>query len=777
MTIRPPGLTDQQPVKQDLDLYAASYVPAWQLNVNKAPGVYVPLPAREHEHDHAAWIASWSAPGVWNEPQRQLPKTLSFVQHHLGHLDALCDAELDAQHARFATFSKYHVELSRYKESQGVPSGLFECHVPGVQEFTPPAMAGDLVQLRRLIQEHHGTDGFIYTARIFACQRRLGKVILHIPGIHIVPGHFNLEFFHNSRTIFNIKYELTAGTLDDSPWMRSHLFPEASHGRMQTELTKLIHFRWYDKSLNLEQQKAVQDIVHRPYALTSKEAEDGSLAEVPFLLHGPAGTGKTKTICEAILQVLLNNPHAHILACGPSNTATDTLAARLIAHLRDPSDLLILNADTRTFAEVPEPILPFCHIENGIFALPPFEKLMRYRVIVGTCAALSDLSQNRCRNADLAKFEQYSSQGVRWIHPTVKHEIKPHFTHLFVDEAGQATEPETIAVMRVVEHPGVAVVLAADHKQLGPQIESSLARQRGLDVSLFERLMDRSIYADHPYARRNLLRNPRPALPFAYPPFCNLHRNYRSHQAILMVPSFLSYDSSLAACATKVDDIATRLQRIPVEFIAHEGQEEMTDLNVVHSWYNAEEIRLVKEKCEQLQKWVDPKDIAVIAPFREQVVKIRAALRSAKLGAVGVGTVEDYQGAEAQVVIISIVRARERFLDGDLTANLGLINQKRRMNVALTRAKQMCIVIGNATLLASDPHWRVFLKFCKRHGVCFGTALPESLNSETVEALSTMERAYLLQADGRRVLGQDAAYPEYTELLVGGAAQMVLEGE
>ncbi|ORY84351.1 P-loop containing nucleoside triphosphate hydrolase protein [Protomyces lactucae-debilis] len=690
---------------------------------------------------------------------------------YLKHLESLCDLELEAQYARFATYNRYDTALLPLERADA-PSGLYVCEVPGVQEFTPPAMPGDLVQLRQLIPERQMADGYIYTARVYACERRKGKVILQIPDIWYHSGRFNLEFFYNSKTMFNIKHELAAAALDASTWMHSHLNPKPHHGRIQTELTRLLPFKWYDKSLNLEQQKAVQDVVHRPYG-----------DEIPWCLHGPAGTGKTKTVCEAILQVLLDKPDAHVLACGPSNTAADTIAMRLIAHIRNPADLLVLNLDNRTFAEVPEPLLPFCHVTDGSFTMPTFQQLMRYRVIVGTCTAICELTQNRCRNLDLAKFEAQAMQKVQWLHPAMQHTIKPHFTHLFIDEAGQAGEPETIAVLRVVEYPGVSVVLAADHKQLGPQLESSVARQKGLDVSLFERLMDRSVYCDHPYARRNLMKNPRPALPFAYPPFCNLYRNYRSHPAILMVPSFLSYDSSLAACATDVDGVATRLGRIPVEFIAHEGKEEMTDLNVVHSWYNTAEIKLIKERILKLQEWVQPKDIAVIAPFREQVVKIRFALRAVQLAAVGVGTVEDYQGAEAQVVIVCLVRAQERFLDGDLTANLGLINQKRRMNVALTRAKQLCVVIGNASLLASDPHWQVFLKFCKRHGVCSGTPLPASLQVDSIEALSTMERAYLLRHDDERVLGgstithEQNGYPAIAELIVGGTAQMVLDGE
>ena len=69
-----------------------------------------------------------------------------------------------------------------------------------------------------------------------------------------------------------------------------------------------------------------------------------------------------------------------------------------------------------------------------------------------------------------------------------------HYTHIFVDEAGQATEPEAMIAIKTMANRNTNIVLSGDPKQLGPIIRSSIARELGLEKSFMERLMDREIY-------------------------------------------------------------------------------------------------------------------------------------------------------------------------------------------------------------------------------------------------------------------------------------------
>ena len=69
-----------------------------------------------------------------------------------------------------------------------------------------------------------------------------------------------------------------------------------------------------------------------------------------------------------------------------------------------------------------------------------------------------------------------------------------HFTHIFIDEAGQTLEPEAMISIRTLASSETNVILAGDPKQLGPIVHSGVADALGLGVSYLDRLMDREVY-------------------------------------------------------------------------------------------------------------------------------------------------------------------------------------------------------------------------------------------------------------------------------------------
>jgi len=69
-----------------------------------------------------------------------------------------------------------------------------------------------------------------------------------------------------------------------------------------------------------------------------------------------------------------------------------------------------------------------------------------------------------------------------------------HFTHMFYDESGQATEPETMIAIKTMADNLTQVILSGDPQQLGPIIRSNVARELGLQTSYLERLMDTDLY-------------------------------------------------------------------------------------------------------------------------------------------------------------------------------------------------------------------------------------------------------------------------------------------
>merc|ERR1719272_1969068 len=85
---------------------------------------------------------------------------------------------------------------------------------------------------------------------------------------------------------------------------------------------------------------------------------------------------------------------------------------------------------------------------------------------------------------------------------------------------------------------------------------------------------------------------------------------------------------------------------------------------------------------------IQAKDIGIISPYGAQVTEIRGWLPQNVKAVSQVSTVDAFQGSEREVMLLSLVRANKR---GDV----GFVADWRRLNVALTRAKVLCIVIGH----------------------------------------------------------------------------------
>lgn len=172
---------------------------------------------------------------------------------------------------------------------------------------------------------------------------------------------------------------------------------------------------------------------------------------------------------EAIRQLLRCNPSARILACAPSNSAADLIAIRLTALSK--AELFRAYAPSRSKDQAPNALLDYVVMnKDGHFSVPPMRQMLAYKVVVTTCVSASMIS----------------GIGV----------ARGHYTHIFIDEAGQATEPESMISIKTMADNSTNVILSGDPKQLGPIIRSNIARELGLETSFMERLMKREVYND-----------------------------------------------------------------------------------------------------------------------------------------------------------------------------------------------------------------------------------------------------------------------------------------
>jgi predicted DNA helicase len=258
-----------------------------------------------------------------------------------------------------------------------------------------------------------------------------------------------------------------------------------------------------------------------------------------------------------------------------------------------------------------------------------------------------------------------------------------------IDEAAQATEPAAwTAILRADR-----LILAGDPYQLPPTILSSEAAAGGLAVSLMERLM-----ATHGtvVGRR-------------------LQVQYRMHKVIGGFSSEACYEGELQAAEpvrghllTDLPGITTQaLTSLPMRFFdtAGAGYDEEPD---GESRCNPQEARLAARLVrELLAAGVPAEAIGVIAPYSAQVRRLRELL--SEESSIDVDSVDGFQGREKEAIVLTLVRSNP-------TGEVGFLADTRRMNVAMTRARRLLVVIGDSATLGGHPFYSDWLAYVERVG-------------------------------------------------------------
>uniref|UniRef100_A0A8D3DHK6 RNA helicase n=1 Tax=Scophthalmus maximus TaxID=52904 RepID=A0A8D3DHK6_SCOMX len=444
------------------------------------------------------------------------------------------------------------------------------------------------------------------------------------------------------------------------------------------------HF--FNPELNPPQREAVKRIL------------EGECRPIPYVLFGPPGTGKTITLIEAILQVYHFIPSSRVLVCTPSNSAADLICIRLHdSGFLHAASLARVNASCRQDESIPEVLRLYSRAGEDI------RQACYNRIVVSTCSSAG----------------MFHNLGLQ----------VGHFTHVFLDEAGQATEPESSIPMSLVSERDGQIVLAGDPRQLGPIVKSKLAAAFGLGVSLLERLMSNPLYSRHDWGY-----NPKLVTKLIY--------NYRSHEALLVLPSKLFYQGELCCKAPRaIADSLCQWKNLPKKgfpllFHGVRGTEMREGNNP--SWFNPVEAVQAMLYCCQLSKKlynpVNASDIGIIAPYKKQCEKIRVLLGKVGLSDIKVGSVEEFQGQEFLVIIMSTVRSNESVQSDDLQSALGFLANPKRFNVAITRPKALLLIVGNPHILIRDLCFRALLQYCFINGAYLGCDPPPSLRDSQIVA-------------------------------------------
>ncbi len=109
-------------------------------------------------------------------------------------------------------------------------------------------------------------------------------------------------------------------------------------------------------------------------------------------------------------------------------------------------------------------------------------------------------------------------------------------------------------------------------------------------------------------------------------------------------------------------------------------------------------------------------DIGIITPYIQQAKTIRSIIESVDLMMPKVGTVEEFQGQERQIILVSTVRTPGRGIrESDKKHKLGFIKHPKRMNVAISRARALLVIFGSPTLLVQDENWKFLMEYCVKN--------------------------------------------------------------
>jgi ATP-dependent RNA/DNA helicase IGHMBP2 len=459
------------------------------------------------------------------------------------------------------------------------------------------------------------------------------------------------------------------------------------------------------------------------------------------IVHGPPGTGKTTTLVAAI-QALVQTEQT-VLVTAPSNTAADLLTERLAA--KGVQVVRIGN-----ISRIDNGVLPYTL--DAILARHPETKnirkvkleaaemrrqAQRFRRSFGAeerqernhlntqSRELEDWArtlEDRLVDQVLNGAQAITCTLVGAAHPVLD---KRRFRTCVIDEAAQALEPACWIPMTKCSR----VVLAGDPFQLPPTVKSVQAAKLGLTNTLIERAI--GLLPDQVHL---------------------LDTQYRMHRSIMGFSNQYFYQGALKA-ANAVGE--RRLMTLdaesdtltvfdPLVFVDTAGcgfDEKLgqkSNESRAASRFNPEEGLLLREHLLQLIRTF-PKNqplpgIGILSPYREQVNYLDELLREdPEIGAlvksnvhtpldvdselanqesantIVINTIDGFQGQERDIIYLSLVRSNAK-------NEIGFLSDYRRMNVAMTRARMLLVLIGDSATIGKNKFYESLLIYCEREG-------------------------------------------------------------
>ncbi|CAL5341009.1 unnamed protein product [Camellia sinensis] len=404
-----------------------------------------------------------------------------------------------------------------------------------------------------------------------------------------------------------------------------------------------------------------------------------------FLLHGPPGTGKSTTVVEIILQEVKRG--SKILACAASNIAVDNIVERLVPYR---VKLVRVGHPARLLPQVLDSALDAQALNGKL--LKTKDKNSRRDIR----RELKTLSKEERERQVLAVADVIKSSDVvlTTLTGALSRKLEgTSFDLVIIDEAAQALEIACwIALLK-----GSRCILAGDHLQLPPTIQSVEAEEKGLGRTLFERLTD--LCGDEVTSMLTV--------------------QYRMHELIMTWSSKELYNSKIEAhpcvAAHMLYDLegvkkssSTEPTLILIDIAGCDMEEKKDEED---SRMNEGEAEVAITHAKRLvQSGVQASDIGIISPYAAQVVLLKMMRSNEdKLKDMEISTVDGFQGREKEAIIISMVRSNSK-------KEVGFLSDRRRMNVAVTRARRQCCLICDTETVTGDGFLKRLIEYFEEHG-------------------------------------------------------------
>ena len=428
------------------------------------------------------------------------------------------------------------------------------------------------------------------------------------------------------------------------------------------------------------------------------------------IIHGPPGTGKTTTLVQAIIHTL--KKEKQVLVCAPSNTAIDLITEKLSSN-----GINVVRVGNP--ARVSESL--FSHtLDSKLSSHGNYKELKQlrkqadeYRRLASKYKRHFGRAEREQRKAIITEAKKLENEAghlefymmedvlssAQVICSTLvgsAHNIlrDRKYNTVFIDEAAQALEPASwIPIIRANR-----VVFAGDHHQLPPTVKSIEAAKAGLNITLFEKCIQRQDVA------------------------VMLSRQYRMHTHIMNFSNAQFYKGGLEADEKVAEWVLKKehfLLGLPLEFIDTAGcsYDEKFDVENI-SLSNPDEAGLLFRHLTQVIENIvaeapeileDDFRIGIISPYKSQVNLLKEQMANHPFlleyqKYININTVDGFQGQERDVMYLSMVRSNDR-------NEIGFLSDVRRMNVALTRAKKKLVVIGDSATLGSHAFYKNFLDY------------------------------------------------------------------